>query len=99
MGNDVTLVCTITSTPSYTEVKWVKAVNKVPTDIVIDGSKYSGSTVNSPSLTIHRVDSSDVGCYTCCGTNSVGTGQSHAVSLVVNVVGSMLLKQILSCFK
>jgi hypothetical protein len=46
-------------------------VNKVPTDIVIDGSKYSGSTVNSPSLTIHRVDSSDVGYYTCYGSNRV----------------------------
>jgi hypothetical protein len=97
MGNDVTLVCIITSTLSYTEVKWVKAVNNVRKGVVIDGSKYSGSTVNSPSLTIHRVDSSDVGYYTCYGSNSVGTGQSQEVHL--DVVGSMLLKQILSCFK
>ena len=96
MGNDVTLVCIITSTLSYTEVKWVKAVNNVRKEVVIDGRKYSGSTVNSPSLTIHRVDSSDVGYYTCYGSNRVGTGQSQKVHL--DVVGSMLLKHILNCF-
>ena len=65
-------------------------MNNVPTDVVIDGM-YSGSTVNSPSLTIHSVDSADVGFYTCYGTNRVGTGQSQEVHL--DVVGSMLLKQ------
>jgi hypothetical protein len=87
MGRQITLVSTITSTPLHTHVKWVKAVNNVRTDIVIDGSKYSGSTVNSPSLTIHRVDSSDDGYYTCYGSNRVGTGQSQEVHL--DVVGCM----------
>jgi len=90
IGRQITLVCTITSTPPHTHVKWVKTVNNVPTDVVIDGRKYSGSTVNSPSLTIHSVDSSDVGLYTCYGTNRVGTGQSQEVH--IDVVGSMLLK-------
>jgi hypothetical protein len=35
--------------------------------------------------------------YTCYGGNSVGRGRGHAVYL--DVEGSMLLKQILGCFK
>ena len=96
MGNDVTLVCTITSTPSYNEVKWGKGMHGIPTEVVIDSNKYTGSTVNTPSLTIHSADSSDVGYYTCYGSNRVGTGQSQEVHL--DVVGSMLLKHILNCF-
>jgi hypothetical protein len=87
MGNDVTLVCTITSIPSYNEVKWDKGMHGIPTEVVIDSNKYTGSTVNTPSLTIHSADSSDVGYYTCYGTNSVGTGQSQEVHL--DVVGCM----------
>jgi hypothetical protein len=68
-------------------------VNNVRKEVVIDGRKYSGSTVNSPSLTIHRVDSSDVGYYTCYGSNRVGTGQSQEVHL--DVVGSMLRVEVI----
>jgi hypothetical protein len=36
-------------------------------------NKYSGSTTTTPSLTIFSVQQSDVGTYTCYGSNSVGT--------------------------
>ena len=83
----MTLTCTVTSNPAHTSVKWVRVLNNVNTDIVVtNNNKYSGATVNGPSLTINNAVSSDGGYYTCYATNSIGTGQSQSTFL--NVVGS-----------
>jgi hypothetical protein len=50
-------------------------------------NKYSGSTVNTPSLTVNSAEISDEGNYICTATNSIGTGQSSQTFL--DVVGSM----------
>ena len=51
------------------------------------GHRYSGSTVNTPSLTITNADQSDRGFYVCCASNCIGTGVSQQT--FIDVQGSM----------
>ena len=95
----VTLTCTVTANPTHTTVYWQRIVNGVSTTVTL-GNRYSGSTVNTPSLTITNADQSDEGFYVCYATNSVGTGNSQQTYL--DVAGSKLyfhLKQILYTVK
>ncbi|XP_071159622.1 hemicentin-1-like isoform X15 [Mytilus edulis] len=85
VGNSVTLTCTVTSNPAHTSVKWVKTLNNANTDVEVTG-RFSGATVNGPSLTISNSVNSDGGYYTCYATNSIGTGQSQSTFL--NVIGN-----------
>lgn len=52
----------------------------------VSTTKYSGSTVGEPSLTINNANSNDETFYICYASNSVGTGQSSQTYL--DVVGS-----------
>lgn len=80
----MTLGCTVTANPSHTTVYWRRVINGALTDITVtNNNKYSGSTVNSPSLTIFNADNSDEGNYICYADNSVGTGQSSQTFLDV----------------
>ncbi|XP_021345496.1 hemicentin-1-like, partial [Mizuhopecten yessoensis] len=83
-GNSITLGCTVSANPTHTTVFWQRNVNSGTQSITIDGVNYSGSTVNSPSLTVLNANTADSGSYTCFATNSVGTGQSSATSLTVS---------------
>ncbi len=47
-----------------------------------NGKNISG--LNSPRLTIHDVDTSDAGSYTCVATNSLGSVESRPAVLIVN---------------
>ena len=49
--------------------------------ITIDGIKYRGATVDSPSLTISDISTSDQGIYVSKATNSVGIGTSDPIYL------------------
>jgi hypothetical protein len=63
-------------------------------------SKYEGSTVTNPSLTIKNTASGDAGTYYCYATNSVGTGGSTHV--VIGVTGSkyfFLIAQLFISYK
>lgn len=81
----VTLVCSIRSqNPVVTEIVWqFTNSNQITTQIVISTSagKYSGSTVNNPSLTINNAVFQDAGTYQCFARNAVGTGQSSTLAL------------------
>lgn len=78
------MVCTVTATPTHTNVYWRKIANGVSTDITVtNNNKYSGSTVNSPSLEVRNADLNDEGNYVCFASNSVGTGQSSQTFLDV----------------
>lgn len=83
-GQTITLTCTVTSNPVHTVVYWQKIQNGQPTNInVVSSNKYSGSTVNTPSLTINNVVLSDEASYVCFATNGVGTGQSSQTTVDV----------------
>ena len=87
IGQSATLVCNVQANPTHTSVFWRRVdTNNQATSITIDGTKYSGSTVSNPSLTINNVQLSDRQNYICFATNSVGQGQSSTTYL--NVIGS-----------
>ena len=86
-GNTVTLVCTVSSSLPITNVYWQRNIGGSGTTITTTNTnKYSGSTTTTPSLTIFSVQQSDVGTYTCYGSNNVGTDQS---STTLSVTGGM----------
>ncbi|OWF41783.1 basement membrane-specific heparan sulfate proteoglycan core protein-like [Mizuhopecten yessoensis] len=82
-GNSITLGCTVSADPTHTSVFWQLNINGITQNITIDGVNYSGSTVNSPSLTVLHANTGDSGTYTCFATNSLGTGQSSQTTLTV----------------
>ena len=86
-GGTVTLVCTVTANPTHTSVQWLRVINGQSQNLNLVQNKHSGSTVNTPSITINSADLSDEGNYICTATNSIGTGQSQQTFL--DVVGSM----------
>lgn len=89
--------CTVSANPVHTSVYWQKDVNGVATNInLFQTSKYSGSSITSPSLTIISAVFADEGYYTCNAQNSVGTGISLQIflsvsggklRLIVNLIG------------
>ena len=48
------------------------------------GSKYVGSSVSSPDLTILDVGAMDDGFYHCAAVNSIGRGEGPRVQLTLN---------------
>ena len=84
-GNSVTLVCTVSSNLTITNVQWQRSISGSITTINsnTNANKYNGSTTTTPSLTIFSTASSDVGNYTCFASNSVGTGKSTTTTLSV----------------
>ncbi|CAC5398269.1 unnamed protein product [Mytilus coruscus] len=83
--NTITLACVVSANPAHTAVYWTRQINNGNTETLNPASfsKYSGSAVQSPSLTINNVDISDEGKYICHATNVVGTGQSSETFLDV----------------
>ncbi|CAG2239104.1 HMCN [Mytilus edulis] len=85
IGNTITLACVVSANPAHTAVYWTQHSSNGNTVTLNPASstKYSGSTIQSPSLTINNVDFSDEGNYICHATNAVGTGQSSQTFLDV----------------
>lgn len=87
-GNFVILECTVAANPDATSVQWYKIVNGNSVTLDVPNvSKYSGSTVANPSLTITGATAADEGNYICSATNSLGTSQSSQTFL--DVFGGM----------
>ncbi|XP_056008465.1 hemicentin-1-like [Ostrea edulis] len=79
VGSTANIMCTVTG--SVTSVFWQYQKLGVTTNIdLTNTTKYSGSTIASPSLSIHNVQISDVGNYRCLAVNSIGTGQSPTMA-------------------
>lgn len=85
-GGTITLQCTVSANPTHTSVTWLRIVNGQQTTVTIDGSRLTGGTVTTPSLTISNAATSDEGNYICSAANSVGTGSSQTSFL--DVTGS-----------
>ena len=75
---------------------WQRTINGQTTQITTstNTNKYSGSTVNTPSLTINTVAQSDTGSYRCLADNVIGTGQSQIT--VLNVAGSKCIYMLIT---
>ncbi|XP_021370011.1 hemicentin-1-like [Mizuhopecten yessoensis] len=82
-GTTATLSCTISGIPASSIVTWQKTRNSATSTVTIDGAKYNGGSIASPSLIISNTDSNDEGSYVCQATNSVGTGSSSSTTLTV----------------
>ncbi|XP_078326855.1 hemicentin-1-like isoform X32 [Crassostrea virginica] len=83
-GGTVTLECVVNSSPFQTSVEWQRIANGVSTTIdVTQEPRYSGGTVNSPSLIISGAVSGDAGVYVCSATNDAGKGVSGQTVLTV----------------
>ena len=84
IGRGITIHCTVTGTPTQTNVFWRKVVNGVQTNVDINGNgRYSGGTIAAPSLTITNTQNTDEGTYVCYATNIVGTSNSQNTFLEV----------------
>ncbi|XP_056017067.1 neuronal cell adhesion molecule-like [Ostrea edulis] len=78
----MTLTCEIflyENSPQLQKILWMKD----GTDIDIDGSggKYSGGSINDPSLAISDVKETDKGSYQCKASNAVGSTLGDVIVL------------------
>lgn len=79
LDGNMTLDCSVYGNPS--SVQWYRIVNDQKQNIDMTNSRYSGSTVTTPSLTIIGLKTSDEGEYVCTATNESGTFQSSPTYL------------------
>ena len=80
-GQSVTITCqTLGARPAVTSVMWKNGQEVIS---VTSDSKYSGGTVQTPSLTIRTVLKSDAGEYTCQMGNDVGHGTMNVTLQVL----------------
>ncbi|XP_076082584.1 uncharacterized protein LOC143053681 [Mytilus galloprovincialis] len=82
-GSSATIPCTVTANPTHTSVQWKIIVNGQEQNVDMQNDKYSGGTVNSPSLVIANVQHGDETFYICTASNSVGEGRSNQTFLNV----------------
>ncbi|CAC5384057.1 HMCN [Mytilus coruscus] len=82
-GENITLPCSVLSTPLQTNVYWEKTVDDRDTFIYSGTPGTYGISLSSPSLTIDSVVKSDNGNYTCIAINFLGITQSMTSSLTV----------------
>lgn len=84
IGDYVTLSCNISSVAELTKIVWSK--NNIEFDLnrTKDDDRFSGGTLQDPSLTINYVQITDEGNYSCKATNAAEqTGWSKPVLLSV----------------
>ncbi|CAG2188582.1 HMCN [Mytilus edulis] len=99
-GEKVTLFCNFTAYPNVTRVYWEKEVNGAKNVINSWTVGIRGASVESPSLTIVKSTTADVGNYKCVATNVIGTGYSETISLKVigklpNVIVTPVLQPVI----
>lgn len=74
-------------------MQWYKIINGNSVSLDLTNSdKYSGSLIDTPSLTIFGATNQDEGDYVCSATNSVGTTRSSQTFL--DVRGGMLMRNV-----
>lgn len=89
-ASSVTLTCFVEVNEEYPVyyVYWEHNNAGVITKIDNGTKGMSGSTVETPSLTILFTTPSESGLYVCAATNSIGTGNTSPITL--NVIGGKL---------
>ena len=81
LGDNVTILCNITSTLGVTIIRWEHDTDAVIAD---EPAIYHGNTLYSQQLVIYNVSTENVGTYKCFAENAVGVGQSTGVILVIS---------------
>lgn len=79
-GLDTVLPCSHDSHPAPKKVYWTRNGVKIP---VLSSSKYNGSTIGVPELFIRGTTENDAGTYVCSVSNSIGTGYSKPIQLII----------------
>lgn len=95
IGESVTISCTVTG-PEISQITWKKG----GADLSIDGTKYTGSTTNSPSLIINYLVLQDSGQYQCTASNRGGTYGSpdNATLTVKSKTNLPIIDNIYPCY-
>ncbi|CAG2195849.1 HMCN [Mytilus edulis] len=78
-GDTIQLKCVYESYPEPSVVFWTRDGEILNISV----SKYNGSTINEPSLTIVNIDQFDSGAYVCAVVNNIGTGYSSKILLLI----------------
>ncbi|XP_071181844.1 uncharacterized protein [Mytilus edulis] len=79
-GLDTVLPCSHDSNPAPTKVYWTRNGVNI---IVLSSSKYNGSTIGVPELIVRGTTENDTGTYVCSVSNSIGTGYSKPIHLLI----------------
>lgn len=83
LNGDIILMCNVDANPSVTSVEWSTVNGTVVTSIDVSADHYSGSTRETPSLTIQSLRKADAGVYHCSATSDLGTGESNPDLMLV----------------
>lgn len=71
-GGNVTIGCTVTG-PEFHKIQWKRHIKINPENIVIDGQKFTGGSVDTKALTIHSLTDNDaLYQYQCTASNPGG---------------------------
>ena len=96
----ITLQCSVSGSSTLLSVQWfkIKLESSQLINVNDNHGKYSESTTNNPSLSIHQISKSvDESSYICSAKNIAGWKNSSSVLL--NVTGIIILFNILHCKK
>ncbi|XP_069133862.1 hemicentin-1-like isoform X4 [Argopecten irradians] len=95
VGGTVTLVCSVTSTPTLTNLYWEKFVNNAYQQVQITTNiRYSGGSPSSPNFVITNAEAADAGTYRCSAVNAFGTTNSQTTTtLTINDIPTVAIPQ------
>ena len=83
-GKTIRLECSHVSNPKPISSFWKKNGAEIAMhDKNSVASKYNGSTISEPSLTIFNTDLSDSGIYECGFVNRIGIGYGTSIHVVI----------------
>ncbi|XP_069115364.1 lachesin-like [Argopecten irradians] len=99
LGSSAVLQASVSASTGWevTTVYWKRTMSSgAVITLDVDGDKYEGGTISSPTLIINNVNSEDEGNYVCYAVNSIGISESGTITL--SVIGSKYLTSMSQVF-